>query len=84
MSRDDQINSALDSIVQESGTKSNKENDPHVQIHNLLEKMTEDEINRVKRQVDHLIEKKHGERKRTQERVKFNSQREDNMFDGLL
>ena len=82
MSRDKQIDTALDSILE--GSQSTETNNPQVQVHNILRQMNEDELLKVKKQVDHLVEKQEGERRRMRERVVANEKDMTNMFDGLL
>lgn len=82
MSREKQIDSAFDSILEGSGSRNT--NDPQVKIYNMLNEMSEDDILKVKKQVDHLIEKREGERRRMRERVQANERNIDSMFGDLL
>lgn len=82
MSRDNDIDSALDSILEGSGSRDT--NDPQVQIYNLLNEMSEADMLKVKKQVDHLVEKREGERRRMRERVQANEKDMNSTLDGLI
>jgi hypothetical protein len=82
MSRDQQVDEALDSILEQSRTEK-PELSTQQQIYNVISNLSESELLKLKKQVDHLVEKKEGERRRMRERLTH--QRDmDSLLDGLL
>jgi len=86
MSRQQQVLDALSSITEQDNNKSKKEDD-QPSIYEMLSRMDEHELMSVKKQVDHLVEKKEGERRRLRERMNMQSETDEEklnkMFTGL-
>lgn len=82
MSREQDILTTLDSITESSKSGSKASDQPS--IFEQLQQLDEDNLLKAKKQIDHLVEKKEGEKRRIREQLQMSQQTEEERIDSMF